>query len=64
MSRRGRDSMFDLQKHVESVSITTKVLSSNTAQGEVYLIQLYVINLSVTCDRSMVFARYAGYLHQ
>jgi hypothetical protein len=25
--------------------------------------QLYVKNVSVTCDRSMVFARYAGYLH-
>jgi hypothetical protein len=34
---------MDLQLPVQSVSITTKVVSSNTAHDEVYLIQLYVI---------------------
>ena len=36
--------------------ITTKVVSSNPAHGEVYLIQHYLINLSVTFDRLMVFS--------
>ena len=36
---------FDLQLHVpvQSVPITTKVVSLNFIHGEVYLIQLYVI---------------------
>jgi hypothetical protein len=45
MGRRGRDRMviWDLQLHVQSVPITTKVLSSNSVQCEVYSIQHYVI---------------------
>jgi hypothetical protein len=35
--------MFDLQLPVQSVPITTKVVSSNPADGEVFLIQHYVI---------------------
>ena len=31
---------------------------------EVYSIQHYVIKLSVTCDRSVVFSGYSGFLHQ
>jgi hypothetical protein len=42
-----------------SVSITTNVVSSNSVHGEVYL-----INLSVTCGRSVVFLWYSGFLHQ
>jgi hypothetical protein len=34
---------LDLQLHVESVSITTKVVSSNPVHGEVYSIQHFVI---------------------
>jgi len=34
---------LDLQLPVQSVSITTKVVSSNLVHGEVYLIQHYVI---------------------
>jgi hypothetical protein len=34
---------LDLQLHVQSVSITTKVVSSNLAQDEVHSIQHYVI---------------------
>jgi hypothetical protein len=44
----------DLQIPVQSLSFTTKVVSSNPADGEVYLIQHYVIKLSVFCDRSVV----------
>ena len=40
------------------------VVSSNPAHGEVYLIQDYVIKLSVTCDRSMVFSGFSCFLHQ
>ena len=50
---------MDLQIPVQSLSITTKVVSSNPADGEVYLIQHYVIKLSVTCDRSVVFSGYS-----
>ena len=35
---------LDLQLHMQSVSITTKVVSLNPAHGEVYFIQQYVIN--------------------
>ena len=37
---------LDLQLHVQSVPISTKVVSSNSADGEVYSIQHYVIKLS------------------
>ena len=43
--------------------ITTKVVSSNPFDGEVYSIQNYVIKFSVTCDRSDVFSWYSGFLH-
>jgi hypothetical protein len=35
--------LLNLQLHVQSVPITTKVVSYNPAHGEVYLIQHYVI---------------------
>jgi hypothetical protein len=44
----------------QSVSITTNVVSSNPAQAR-YNIMWY--SLSVTCDRSMVFSGYSGFLH-
>ena len=34
---------MDLQLHVQSIPIATKVVSSNPVHGEVYLIQRYVI---------------------
>jgi hypothetical protein len=34
---------LDLQLHMKSVSITTKIVSSNPAYGEMYSIQHYVI---------------------
>jgi hypothetical protein len=43
ISSRGRRGRLDLQLPVQSVPITTKVVSSNTVQGEVYLIQHNVI---------------------
>jgi hypothetical protein len=44
--------------------ITTNVESSNRAHGEVYSIQHYVINLSVTCRSSVVFSVYSGFLQE
>ena len=72
---RGRDSMVvGLKPPVQSVPISkkppvqsvpiSKVVSSNPAYCEVYSIQLYVINLSVTFDQSMAFSVYSGFLHQ
>jgi len=60
--RRGRDriSWIYTYTHMQSVSITTKVVSSNPAHGEMYSIQHYV-SLSVTCGMSVVFS---GFLHQ
>jgi hypothetical protein len=34
------------------------------AHFDVYLMQLYVIKFSVTCDRSVVFSGYSGFLQQ
>jgi len=53
---------LDLQLPVQSVPITTKIMSSNPAHDEVYSIQLYVI----TCvsDLFVDVFRYSGYLHQ
>ena len=39
---------------MQSVPITTKVVSSNPVHGEVYSIQLHM-----TCDRTVVFSRYS-----
>jgi hypothetical protein len=47
---------------MQSVSITTDVVSSNLDHGEVYNIMGY--SLSVTCDRSVVFSGYSAFLHQ
>ena len=50
--------------YVQTVPITTKVVSSNPVHGDVYLIQHYVISLSVTCDRLVVFSGHSGFVHQ
>jgi len=42
------------------------VVSSNPAHGEEYQIWYYIYmqwSLSLTCDRSVVFSRYFGFLH-
>jgi len=41
---------------MQSVPITTDVVRSKLDQGEVYN------SFSVTCDRSVVFSRYSGFL--
>jgi hypothetical protein len=48
---------LNLQQHVQSVPITTKVLSSNPAHGGVYLIQQYVI-------RFVSYMRQVGGFHR
>jgi len=52
-----------LQLPVQSVPITTKVVSSNPVRDEVYSIQHYVIKFVSDCDRSVVFSGYCGFLH-
>jgi len=47
---------------MQSVPITTDVVSSNLDQGEVYNIMGY--SLSVTYERSVVFSGFSGFLHQ
>ena len=54
--------LLDLQLPVQSVPITTTVVSSNPVHGEVYSIQHYVKKF--VSDRSVVFSWYSGFLHQ
>jgi hypothetical protein len=62
---RGRDRMgVDLQLPMWSVSITTQVVSSNPAHGEVYLIQLYVIKLVSDLQQVCGFFRVPWFLYQ
>jgi len=49
---------------VESVSITTKVVSSNPVHDEVYLIQHYVIKFVSDLHWSKVFSEYSSFLRQ
>jgi hypothetical protein len=45
--------------------MSTKLVSSNPTHGEVYSIQHYVIKVFLaTCDRSVVFSGYSGFLNQ
>ena len=50
---------LDLHLPMQSVPITTKVVSLIPAHGEVYPIQHYVIKLG----RPVVFCGYSGFLH-
>ena len=45
--------LLDLQLPMQSVPITTKVVSSSPAHGEVLSIKHYVKSLSVTCGRQV-----------
>ena len=53
---------MDLQLHVQAVPTTTKVVSSNPAHGEVYLIQSYVIKFVSDVRQDGVFSGYFGFL--
>jgi hypothetical protein len=46
---------------MHSVPITTNIVSSNPAHGEVYSIQHYVIEF--VSDLLVVFVGYSGFLH-
>jgi len=54
--------LLDLQLPMQSVPVTTDVVSSNLDQGDVYNIMWY--SLSMTCDRSVVFSGSSGFLQQ
>ena len=49
---------------MKSVHVTTNVVSSNSARGEMYSIQHYMKSVSVTCGRSVVFSGHSGFFHQ
>ena len=53
---------LDLQLHVQLVSITTKVVSSNPAHLEVYSIQYYVIKFVIDLRQIGGFLRVLHYL--
>ena len=50
--------------YMQSVPITTKVVSSNPAHGEVYSIQHHVIKLVSDLLQVGGFSRYSGFFHQ
>ena len=54
--------LLDLQLPLQSVSITTKVVSSKPAHGEVHSIKHNVIQF--VSDRSVFFSKYSGFLYQ
>jgi hypothetical protein len=56
--------LLDLQLNRQSMPITINVVCSNPVHSEVYSVQHYVINFSVTCGRSVAFSRYTDFLHQ
>ena len=56
--------VLSLQLLMQSVPITTNILSLNPAHVEVYSIQHFVINVSVTCGRCVAFSGYPGFLHK
>jgi hypothetical protein len=62
---RGHDRMVvDLKLPMQSVSITTQVVSSNPAHGEVYLIQLSVIKFVSDLRQICGFLRGLWFLYQ
>ena len=54
--RSGNRRLLDLPLPVQSVHITTNVVSSNNEHGEVYVVTPLCDRLSVTCCRSMFFS--------
>jgi hypothetical protein len=55
--------LFDLQLPVQSVPITTKVVSSNPDHGKVYSIQQYVIKFVSNLRKVCVLPRYSCFYH-
>ena len=49
---------------MQSVPIPTNVVSSNPAQTRCTRYKIMWVSLSVTCDRSVAFSGYSGFLHQ
>jgi hypothetical protein len=56
--------LLDLQLPVQSVLITTNVVSSNTTHGEVYLIQHFMIKFFSDLRQVSAFLQYSGFPHQ
>jgi hypothetical protein len=54
---------LDLQLPVQSLSITTN-MSFNPTRARCTWYNIMWSSLSVTCERSIVFSRYCGFLHQ
>jgi hypothetical protein len=48
---------LDVQLPVQSVPITTKIVSLNLAQGEVYWIQHYVVSSTNKTERQEIFLK-------
>ena len=61
MGRRGRDSMvIEFMQSMQSVPITATVVSSKSAHGEVYSIDLNMIKFV----SGVIFSVYSGFLHE
>jgi hypothetical protein len=57
-------SLFDIQLDVQSVPITTELVSSNPALARHARYNIMYSSLSVAYDSSVVFSGYTGFLHQ
>ena len=55
---------MNLQLPMQSVPITTNVVSSNPVQARCIRYNSMSISLWVTCGRSVVFSGYSGFFHQ
>ena len=53
-----------IQLPMQSVPITTNIVSSSPVHVEVYSIQHYAIKFVSDCDGSVVLSGYSGYLHK
>jgi len=64
MKKRNEGAVVVVIVAVQSVSITTKVVSSNPTHGEVYSTQHYVIKFVSDLRQVEGFFVYSGFLHQ
>ena len=53
-----------MQLDLQSMPVTTKVVSLNPAHGEMYLIQHYVTKFVDDIRQVVVFSGYSGFLHK
>jgi hypothetical protein len=64
MENKNKSNIVFTRDRLQSVPITSKVVSSNPAHGEVYSIQHYVINFVNDLRQVGGFSGYSSFHHQ